>query len=460
MRLMGRLILRLIGVVLLCLAITAGWVMSDAHRAIGAETAASAARVAQHLENLFWREILWRRSLREDRLLLPAPEWESLATLRRVSPGVCIAFRRAAGEEARTLCSQLDGVGAPAPQWFATAYAALFGAQAPVSLPVTLRQPEAVVIARADPEAAVRQAWGRISIVLTVAGVMAVGVCVLAACVIAHALAPTGAVVAGLRRLENGNYRRRIETSADDEFGLIARAVNDLAERLAQVGAERVALTKRLFEVQEEERRALARDLHDEFGQCLTATVAFAGAIEAGAQDRPDLAEDARAIARVAKRMMATLREALARLRSQDLEELGLEACLIQLVAGWNTQQATKPIVRLALMGDLAGVPQAIGASVYRIAQECVTNAMRHGRPSDIYLRVERLASNEGVIALTVEDDGGGDPAKLGASSGHGILGVRERVAAFGGSVSIGPAARGVRVAARIPLASAMGAAA
>jgi len=97
-------------------------------------------------------------------------------------------------------------------------------------------------------------------------------------------------------------------------------------------------------------------------------------------------------------------------------------------------------------------VPSAIGTNVYRIAQECLTNAMRHGKPSSVYLRVERLASREGALALTVEDDGGGDPMRVSAASGHGILGVQERIAAFGGSLSIGRAARGVRVAARIPL--------
>jgi two-component system, NarL family, sensor histidine kinase UhpB len=451
MQLIVRLIFRLVGVVLICLALTVGWVMVDAHRTIGVETAASGERVAYELENLFWREILWRGSMRRDNVL-PIPNWESLATLKLVSPGVCITFAPGA-EEPRTMCSQLEGVGTPAPKWFSTLYEMVFGEQSPIARPLTVRQPETgAVVARADPAAAVRQAWRQTSIVASVAASMAIGICLLAALAIAHTLAPTQIIVNGLRQLENGNYRHRIKAFTRGEFGLIARAVNDLAERLAQTTAERVALTKRLFEVQEEERRALARDLHDEFGQCLTATVAFAAAIEAGSGDRADLAEDARSIAGVAKRMMTTLREALSRLRSQDLEELGLEACLVQLVAGWNAQTAPKAVVHLDLMGDLAAVPQAVSMSVYRIAQECLTNAMRHGKPRDVYLRVERMQSNEGLIALTVEDDGGGDPTHISASSGHGILGVRERIAAFGGSLSIGRAAHGVRVAARIPL--------
>ncbi len=451
MQLIIRLILRLAGIVLICLAFAVGWVMFDARRTIEAETASSAERVARELENLFWREILWRGSMRRDNIL-PIPNWESLGTLKVISPGICITFAPGK-EEPRTLCSQIEGVGTPGPEWFSAAYETLFGPNPVITRPLTVRQPETgAVVAAADPGAAVRLAWRQISIVAGVAASMAIAICFLAAIAIAHALAPARRIVDGLRRLESGNYQHRIKTIAPGEFGLIVRAVNDLAGRLAQTAEERLVLTKRLFEVQEEERRALARDLHDEFGQCLTATVAFAAAIEAGASDRPDLAADANSIACLAKRMMATVREALARMRSQDLEELGLEASLIKLAAGWNAQVAPRVVVRLDLTGDLAGLPQAISMSIYRIAQECLTNAMRHGKPSNVYLRVERLAAGGGTIALTAEDDGGGDPALVNTAPGHGILGIRERIAAFGGSLSIDRAACGVRISALIPL--------
>ncbi|WP_442755771.1 histidine kinase [Methylocystis sp. JAN1] len=448
MRLVIRLIAQLVVIVVATLAATSGFVMIEAHKTVASETAATAERAAFELENLFWREILWRGSMRRDGVL-PIPNWESLATLKLVSPGVCIAYAPA-GEEPHKLCSRLEGVGAPAPEWFAKGYRAIFGPEVPATRRLTIRQPETgAVVATADAEAAIRQAWGQISIVLGVAGSMALAICLLAALAIAKALAPTQTIIAGLRRLEGGNYRRPIETRETAEFGLIARAVNDLAERLARTDAERMALTKRLFEVQEEERRALARDLHDEFGQCLTAALAFAAAIEAGAQDRPDLAKDARSISNAARRMMTTLRETLARLRSQDLEELGLEMCLVQLVAGWNARAGASAIVHLDLEGDLAALPRAVATSVYRIAQESLTNAMRHGRPNHIRLRISRAAD----ISMTIEDDAGGDPASVSASSGHGILGMRERVTALGGSLVIGRAARGLRVDARIPLA-------
>jgi two-component system sensor histidine kinase UhpB len=455
MRLIVGLVLQLIGIGLLCLTLTAGWVMVDAHRAIETEAAASAERIAHQLENLYWRGILWRGSMRRDNIL-PIPEWETLSTLKLVSPGVCISYAPGK-EEPRTLCSQLEGVGAAAPAWFSDAYERMFGAHAPIIRPLTVRQPETgSILVRADQEAAIRQAWRQISIVVSVAASMALCFCALAAIAIIHALAPTRAIVEGLRQLEQGSYGSRLDAAAKSDFGVIARAVNDLAERLAQTTAERTALTKRLFEVQEEERRALARDLHDEFGQCLTATLAFAGSIESAAAELdPGVTEDARSIARAAKRMMTTLRDALARLRSQDLEELGLEACLVQLAASWNAKAGRNSVVHVRLLGDLAGVPQTISTNLYRIAQECLTNAMRHGRTKNVYLRVERAASNNGLVALTVEDDGGGDAARLAVSSGHGILGIRERIAAFGGSLSISDAAQGVRVAARIPLTAA-----
>ncbi len=210
MQLIIRLIMRLVAIVALCLALTIGWVMNDANRAIRSETQASAERVAHELENLFWREILWRGSMRRDNIL-PIPNWESLATLKLVSPGVCITFAPGA-EEPRVMCSQMDGVGAEAPQWFARTFDVLFGAPAPIARPLTVRQPETgAVVARADRGAAVRQAWREISIVAGVAASMAFGVCLLAALAIVHALAPTQTIVDGLRRLESGNYRHRIQ---------------------------------------------------------------------------------------------------------------------------------------------------------------------------------------------------------------------------------------------------------
>jgi signal transduction histidine kinase len=451
MRLLIHLLLRLVGVVLVCLACTTGWVLVDAHRTIEADTASSADRVASRLQNLYWRELVWRDGVYRD-ALLPAPDWESMATLKAIAPGVCIGFRLAR-QEPRQVCSQTEGIGTAAPAWFVSGYSLLFGPHSTVTRLLSARQRSAGTIeAHADPAAAVRQAWRQVAVMVTVAAAMALAIGVLAALMIGQALMPARIIVESLRRLEHGDHHPRLPPFRTAEFSHIARAVNDLASRLAHTTAERLALTKRLFQVQEEERRALARDLHDEFGQCLTATAALAASIEAGAApDRPDLIDDARAIARVTRQMMTTLRGALARLRSQDIDELGLQASLVQLVARWNAGTAPTAF-HLDVIGDLASVPAEAAVNVYRIAQECLTNAARHGKPRHVHLRIEHVADADEAVALSVEDDGGGDAARINAGSGHGILGIRERIAALGGSLSIVGAAHGVRVAAIIPL--------
>jgi two-component system sensor histidine kinase UhpB len=454
MSLLVHLVLRLAAVVLVCLACTIGWVLLDTHRAIQAETSASADRVVRDLQRLYWRELLWRDGLSR-KSLLPTPEWESLATLRLIAPGFCITFGPGF-DTPQQLCSQTEGVGTPAPEWFAAAYAAIFGPYASVTRPLTVRQLDAgTIVATPDPAAALRQAWRQVSVVVSVAAAMALGIGLLAALLIGHALMPARRIIEGLRRLEEGDHGKRLPGFRSAEFSHIGRAVDNLAGRLAETKAERMALTQRLFQVQEEERRALARDLHDEFGQCLTATGALAASIEAGAaSDRPDLAEEARAISRTIRQMMTTLRGALVRLRSQDLDELGLQASLAQLVAGWNTRTGPGASFHLDVVGNLATVPGEAAVNVYRIAQECLTNAARHGKPHDVRLRIERIAGRDEAVALTVEDDGGGGAARINTTGGHGILGIRERIAALGGSLAIEQAARGVRVAAIIPLLS------
>ncbi|KIZ42745.1 MULTISPECIES: histidine kinase [Rhodopseudomonas] len=450
MRLLIHLILRLVGVVLLCLVCTMGWVLIDAQRSIEADIAGSADRVAARLQSLYWRELLWRDGVYRE-ALLPAPDWDSIATLKVIAPGICVGFRLAR-QDPREVCSQTDAIGSAAPNWFVAAYTAVFGPHSIATRPLTIRDRDAgSIAARADPAAAIRQAWRQVVVMLGFASAMAIGIGLLAAALLGHALQPARRIVRGLRQLEQGDYRHRLPGFATAEFNHIARATNDLADRLAHTTAQRVALTKRLFQVQEDERRALARDLHDEFGQCLTATAALAAAIETDAGDRPDMRDDARAITRITKQMMSTLRGALARLRSQDLEELGLQDSLAQLVARWNcgTHGA---VFHLEMAGDLATVPADAAVNVYRIAQECLTNAARHGRPRHVHLRVAHLTDAANSVALSVEDDGGGDAGQINAASGHGILGIRERISALGGSLSISGAARGVRVAASIPL--------
>lgn len=451
MNLLPKLLLRLFGIAALCLAAAVTWIVVDAHGATEREAELSASRVGQHLEALYWQEQLWRGRGRTG-LNTAAPEWQSFATLSLVSPGVCVTFALR-GDAPQQLCSQTSALGPRAPDWFIRAYGALFPQEISVRRALFARDPGAgFIVNTPDRGAAIRQAWRQVSLVAAVAAVMAAGIAVLAALMIGQALLPARAIVDGLRRLARGDLDWRLPQFRTVDFSRIAGAVNQLAGQLAKTRDERNALTTRLLQVQETERRALARDLHDEFGQCLTATAALAASIEAGAPaGRDDIVEEAQAIGRAQARMMTTLRSALVRLRTQDIEEIGLEASLRQLVSEHNLQTASRSVFHLSLDGEITTLPRLIAIDVYRIAQECLNNAARHGSPTQVQLRV---AQDTQTVAVTVEDDGGGDLARMGRVDGHGIPGLRERLLALGGSLAIQQAIGGIRVAAVIPLAA------
>ena len=460
MRLVLQLVARLLVVVALCLGAATVWATIDAYRSVDRATAASAERVSQAMEALYWRELLLR-SNRTRETLVPVSEWRTIETMKLISPGICVRFEPAGAFE-NPLCGQSKGIGKSPPLWFAAAVQTFLGNHAAVARSISTRNVTAGTIsAIADPDAAISLAWQHIVDNIHVALLMALAIAFFASLAIAHTLAPAQQIVTALQRMAHGQYRTSLPRFRSMELAMIGQAVGDLGERLAQATEERAVLTRRLLEIRNDERRALARDLHDEFGQNLTAILAFASTIEASSaqeqarsQVRSDVAQDARMISQSTLRIMACLRDTLNRLRHPPAEELGLEACLVSLVDSWRSQNATQPMIQLDLHGDLADVRGIVAATAYRVAQECLTNSLRHSAAREIVLRIERRTGTENTLLVRVEDDGGGDAAKVAQSAGFGLTGIRERVAALGGSLSIARATGGVSVAATIPLAA------
>jgi signal transduction histidine kinase len=389
--------------------------------------------------------------------LVPVPEWRTIETMKLISPGICVRFEPS-GEFENPLCGQSKGIGRSPPVWFAAAVQTFLGNHAAVARPISNRTVTAgTVSAIPDPDAAISLAWQHIVDNIHVALLMAVAIAFFASLAIAHTLAPAQLIVTALQRMAHGQYRTSLPRFRSMELAMIGRAVSHLGDRLSQAMQERAVLTRRLLEIRNDERRALARELHDEFGQNLSAILAFASTIETTStqgQARSDVAQDARMISQATHHIMACLRGTLNRLRHPPAEELGLEACLVSLVDRWRSQNATQPMIQLDLQGDLTDVRGAVAATAYRVAQECLTNSLRHSAAREIVLRIERRTGAENALLVRIEDDGGGDAAKVAQSTGFGLTGVRERVAALGGSLSIARARRGVSVAATIPLAA------
>lgn len=456
MRLVLQLVARLLLIVALCLGAATMWATFDAYRSVDRATAASAQRVAQALQGLYWHELLLRSSRMRDHLM-PVPEWRTLETMKLISPGVCVEFQPATAFE-KPLCGQSQGIGRVPPRWFAAIVPTFLGSHAEVVRPVSPRAAAAgTVVATPDEAAAISLAWEYILNVIDVALLMAAAIALLASLAIAHTLAPARTIVLALQRMARGQYRTKLPRFRSMELAMIGGAVDALGGRLEEATEQRAALTRRLIEIRDDERRALARELHDEFGQNLSAILAFANTIEmASVQQCKDhgIAQDARMISQATHHLMASLRDALKRLRNPLPEEFGLEASLVNLVDSWRSQSATQPTIQLDLKGDLTDISGPAATTAYRVAQECLTNALRHGAAREISLHVERCAGDDDALLIRVEDDGGGDAARVARSTGFGLTGIRERLAAAGGSLTILPATRGLSVAATIPLAA------
>lgn len=371
-----------------------------------------------------------------------------------MAPGTCVEFESARISR-RMVCAGWQVFGEAPPAWFRKGLTRAFGPLDPIESAGPRPDDPAgerpyYLKSSFDPVAAATRAWSRAKLALTQALAMAAGILLLGAGAVLHSLRPVRAILVGIDRLGDGDLGARVAPRGATEFRRIGAAVNGLAERLQEAAAQRRALTRQLIEVEDVERRQLARDLHDEFGQTLTATNALAASIETAARpDRADIAADARAVGVNIRRMMETLRGAFARLRPPDLDEVGLAASIRTMLTGWSSYGQNHTRMAFDCDADADRLPGSVALDLYRIVQECVTNAMRHGAPKKVRVALSR-PNGGSTLRLVVEDDGGG--AVDAKSGGHGLLGIRERVAAMDAALSVANTDGGVRVEVLLPL--------
>jgi signal transduction histidine kinase len=429
-----RLALRVVALAAVCFLAASAYLLVQSDRAAQARAETIAKLVASDLE-LQQDELRWIKIGAGD----PVPNLEKIA-IPLFAPGVCIAYRAPNGTQ--RVCNGRESGETDAPRLFAAFYQFIFHPGRDISEPIVVhneRTGEAIVTL--DPESLMAQSWREMSRLLTIMAVTLSGLCVLVYAAIARALRPTRSIKMGLERLASDDLSARLQRFDLAELSAISDVFNTLAERLQTALAERNELTKKLIAVQDEERLHLARELHDEFGQCLAAIGAVAAAAEQTATiECPQLLPDCRSIAKTSAHMMDMLRGTLVRLRPPDVEDLGLAASLESLVAGWNSRSRGRTHYDMEIRGRFDMLPAPLGVHLYRIAQEAITNAAKHADAKHVGVRLEMRAGAAedkiGEIALTVEDDGKASDTDLATKSGLGLLGMRERVAALGGHLS------------------------
>ena len=231
-----------------------------------------------------------------------------------------------------------------------------------------------------------------------------------------------------------------------------------LEHDLAAALTENRRLSQSMVQMQEEERRSLARELHDELGQHLNAIKIDAVTIRNSADGANSVAARAEAIVRVVDRVHAVVRDMTRKLRPAGLDELGLSAALENCVEEWRAR-SPGIAVELSCDGDLESLGEATNMLVYRIVQESLTNVARHAHARRVTIGITRaLTQDADALAITIADDGDGAvPCAAGAAasqhSGLGLIGMRERVEAADGHLETGNLPEGgFRVEARVPV--------
>jgi two-component system, NarL family, sensor histidine kinase FusK len=211
-------------------------------------------------------------------------------------------------------------------------------------------------------------------------------------------------------------------------------------------------LTQRLFNAQEDERRILAQELHDEVGQACTALRIEGSYIAKAAFTQPDaVVLAAQRISTTSQRMHSLTRDMLKRLRPPQLDSMGLESALQELCRTWQTQCG----IRCEL--NTHDVPDVLDdytcTSLYRVTQEALTNIAKHAQATQVHIRLQRSAN---TLHLCVEDNGIGlsnTPYQLqNMAQGFGWVGMRERVASLQGSIDLVDAQPGLRIDVHIPM--------
>lgn len=332
-----------------------------------------------------------------------------------------------------------------APDWFS---ALVFRAPAPTRIATPLGTIE--IAASSQDEIA--EIWEEIVwLAVGAAGVAAVAFA-LVSYAVSRALAPIGVLSDALQRLEQGDHAIRVPPDGSREFVAIAERVDSLAATLQRLDAENRRLLRHMIHVQDEERRAIARDLHDEIGPFLFTVRAGVGALARKAQgpgaDPARLAEDCARIDAQIAALQQVNRRILGRLRPAALEEMGLADAIEALARGWREARA-EIAIDLSLDGAQAKLDETTAITAYRVVQEGLTNAFRHSGASRIAVMIARAGQR---LRVEVRDNGTGLPAAF-APAGLGLRGMSERVSALGGMLWLDNGETGgARLVAELPL--------
>jgi two-component system, NarL family, sensor histidine kinase UhpB len=253
------------------------------------------------------------------------------------------------------------------------------------------------------------------------------------------ALGPLAAVRRGLAELQAGNLGTRMPRFSLPEMDELASSFNHTAMALENAVAQRQRLTQKLVGMEEDTRCSVARDLHDELGSYLVAMQPHVRLIADACDKHEQLhhyRDSAQSLIEHLAHLLQMVRHLLERLRPPEIEALGLRNALQGLIDHWRRHAPRSVVIDFVSGGDLTRGSPTLDVSIYRIVQECLTNAFKHSDAEKIDVSVEFRDEVAGRLIVDIcVTDNGSSHRRVGGG-GLGVLGMRERVEALGGQLT------------------------
>ncbi|ALO47441.1 ATP-binding protein [Pseudohongiella spirulinae] len=341
-----------------------------------------------------------------------------------------------------------------APDWFTALVAPDTGE---VRLPV----PGGFILITPDSSRSVLDAWDELWQFALFVLVIIILLNIAVYQILGRTLKPLNDIVNALTEMEKGNYGVRLENYNLPEFNAISHTFNRMAESLQAALIENARLAKeeqqrmaaeleleqnrkftQLMQVKlEDERRSIARELHDELGQCVTAIKTIGTAIANRDNAQADQTrENARTIVEVASHIYDVVHSMIRQLRPSALDHLGLNDAIGELVDQYRKQHP-KLAIHLVTEETLDDFEESLNITVYRIVQECLTNVVKHADASKVDVALTLKAGDPTLLQVSISDDGKGLKHNFPGSnpernSRFGLIGIKERVQAFGGELN------------------------
>ena len=323
----------------------------------------------------------------------------------------------------------------------------------------------APVVIVGEPADEIAEAWQDFSSLAIVWLALNAVVLAILYLVLGRVLDPLAHLSKGMLRLEDGEYATRLKPSKVKELAVITNRFNTLAGALDTARDENSRLYRQLITVQEEERREIANELHDEAGPCLFGIAANAASIKTIADRLPEertieISRRVGEILSIAERLKAMNRALIKKLRPGPLGRVKLGELIVELTAGLQGRHPDTQIrTDLGKLAKSYGEP--VDLTIYRCIQEAITNAIRHGEAPNIVVDLAETpgtggngrSASSGELHLTISDDGKGIAPST--PKGFGLTTMTERVRSLGGSCVVESApSNGTTIHVEIPVQS------